>query len=71
MKSHTLIFKKRKEQNLSQEEMAATLKISFSSYNRYETYKRIPNACIAVQMAKMLRSSVEELWGDALQVKPA
>lgn len=71
MKSRTLIFKKRKEQNLSQEEMAASLKISFSSYNRYETYKRIPNACVALRIAKILQSSVEELWGNALQVKPA
>lgn len=67
----TLMKKLRCQNKLSQRDVARKVDISAMAYNRYETYQRIPNACVALRIAKILQSSVEELWGHALQAKPA
>lgn len=48
--------------NLTQEATAKRAGISYRAYQNYENGLRVPNAYIAVLIAKALNSTVEELF---------
>ena len=58
----TTIKAKRKEQDLTQEELAHKVGISKRAYQNYETKKRVPDADVAILIADELHSTVEELF---------
>ena len=53
---------KREKSALTQMEIAEKANISLMSYQRYETGKRVPNVETAKLIAKILNSTVEELF---------
>lgn len=52
----------RKAINLTQEALAKRAGISYRAYQNYESGERVPNAYVAVLIAKALNSSVEEIF---------
>lgn len=54
---------RREELGLTQKQVANRCGISYQSYQRYEILKIIPNALLAIRIAKVLETSVEALWG--------
>lgn len=56
------IKQKREELNLTQKQIADKIGIAESAYQRYE-YGRLPNAKMAVKIARALKTTVEELYG--------
>ena len=54
---------KRKALNLTQKQVANIVGIAESAYQRYE-YGQLPNAKTAVEIARALKTTVEELYGE-------
>ena len=48
--------------NLTHKDIAQILNINENSYLRYEHYKVKPNVIIAIEISKILRCSVDELF---------
>jgi len=55
----------RKEQNLPQEKTAAEIGVGFSTYRRYETGERVPDADVLVRIADYYGVSLDYLVGRA------
>jgi len=55
----------RKERNLSQEKTAAETGIGFSTYRRYETGERVPDADALVRIADFYGVTLDYLVGRA------
>ena len=53
----------RKEQRLSQESAAARIGIGFSTYRRYESGERVPDADVLVRIADFYSVSADYLLG--------
>ncbi|MET1108822.1 helix-turn-helix transcriptional regulator [Enterococcus faecium] len=53
---------KRREKGLSQVEVAKQAKIDVRQYQRYEYDEREPQARLAIKLAKILGTTVEELF---------
>ncbi|EME8160491.1 helix-turn-helix transcriptional regulator [Enterococcus faecium] len=53
---------KREEKGLSQVEVAKQAKIDVRQYQRYEYDEREPQARLAIKLAKILDTTVEELY---------
>lgn len=53
----------RNEQNLSQEKTAAEIGVGFSTYRRYETGERVPDADVLVRMADFYGVTLDYLAG--------
>lgn len=53
----------REKNGLTQKQVAETVGIAESAYQRYE-HGRIPTAKTAVKIARALRTTVEALYGD-------
>lgn len=60
LKNNLKIFREKK--GFTQAEIANKLNISIMTYFRYESGERIPNVCIAQQLAKTLNTTIEELF---------
>lgn len=60
--SKTKLKAKRQKTGLTQVEVAKQAKITTMSYQRYESGERIPKADTAMLIAKVLNSTVEELF---------
>ena len=54
----------RLNKHLTQEQLAALIGISLRAYKTYEAGKRMPRADVALNIAKALGSTVEELFGE-------
>lgn len=52
----------RQKMNLTQSQIADKLGIRASSYQRFESGLRIPRVSMAIQLARILNSSVEHLF---------
>lgn len=57
---------KREAMNLTQKQVSEQIGIAESAYQRYERGAAIPNARMAVRIAKALKTTVEEIYGDVL-----
>lgn len=55
---------RRKELLLTQKQVAKKVGIAESAYQRYENGENVPNACLAISIAKALETTVEDLYGD-------
>lgn len=55
------IAKCRKEQNLTQEELAEKLNITYKAVSKWECGKSLPDASIMIDLCKILKISVNEL----------
>lgn len=53
----------RKEQDLSQEKTAAEIGVGFSTYRRYETGERVPDADVLVRIADFYGVTLDYLVG--------
>ena len=53
----------RKEQNLSQEKTAAEIDVGFSTYRRYETGGRVPDANVLIRIADFYGVTLDYLVG--------
>lgn len=53
----------RKEQNLPQEKTAAEIGVGFSTYRRYETGERVPDADVLVRIADYYGVTLDYLVG--------
>ena len=62
MTIETLLKTQRKNMNLTQAQVAKKLNISERAYQNYETGRRIPKLYTALLIAKVLNSTVEELF---------
>jgi len=58
----TLLKTQRKNMNLTQAQVAKKLNISERAYQNYETGRRTPKLYTALLIAKVLNSTVEELF---------
>ena len=58
------IVSRRKELNMTQKELAEKLEISDKTVSRWETGKQIPDALAMPEIAKALKISVGELYGE-------
>lgn len=54
---------RRKELGLTQKQVASRLYVTEQAYQRYEILETCPNVITAIQIARALRTTVEELWG--------
>lgn len=54
----------RLNRHLTQEQLAALVGISLRAYKTYEAGERLPRADVALNIAKALGSTVEELFGS-------
>ncbi len=54
----------REKLSLTQKQVAELVGIPEQVYQRYEYGKRIPTAIVACRIAKVLTTTVEELYGD-------
>ncbi len=62
-----LKLKERREaMSLTQKQVAEQIGIAESAYQRYERGAAIPNAKMAVRIAKSLKTTVEEIYGGEL-----
>lgn len=57
----TFIAKCRKEQNLTQEELAEKLNITYKAVSKWECGKNLPDASIMLDLCNILKISVNEL----------
>lgn len=57
-----LIKEKRTEKNITQEEMAKKIDVSLSHYRNIERERNIPNVEIAIKIAKILNTTVENIF---------
>lgn len=57
---------KREAMNLTQKQVSEQIGIAESAYQRYERGAAIPNARMAVRIAKALKTTVEEIYGGKL-----
>lgn len=64
----TPLQRRRYALGLTQEETAAGARVSLKTYQMYETYKTEPGVLRALRVAVVLRTSVESLWGEALDL---
>lgn len=55
---------KRKELKLTQRQVAEMIGMPYQNYQRYENEKVIPVATTASKIAKVLNTTVEELYGE-------
>lgn len=62
MTIETLLKTQRKNMNLTQAQVAKKVNISERTYQNYETGRRTPNLYTAQLIAKVLNSTVEELF---------
>lgn len=53
----------RSEQNLSQEKTAAEIGVGYSTYRRYETGERVPDADVLVRIADFYSVTLDYLVG--------
>lgn len=53
---------KREEKKLTQTDISNKVNISVRAYQNYELGNRIPNSAIAIKLAEILNSTVEELF---------
>lgn len=53
----------RKEQNLPQEKTAAEIGVGFSTYRRYETGERVPDADVLIRIADFYGVTLDYLVG--------
>lgn len=54
----------RLNKHLTQEQLAALVGISLRAYKTYEAGERLPRADVALNIARALGSTVEELFGQ-------
>ena len=54
----------RLNKHLTQEQLAALVGISLRAYKTYEAGERLPRADVALNIARALGSTVEELFGS-------
>ena len=54
----------RLNKHLTQEQLAALIGISLRAYKTYEAGERLPRADVALNIARALGSTVEELFGE-------
>lgn len=54
----------RLNKHLTQEQLAALIGISLRAYKTYEAGERLPRADVALNIARALGSTVEELFGQ-------
>lgn len=52
----------RREKGLTQETVAKSVGITTTCYRFYEQGHRIPNAAVAIEIARLLGSTVEYIW---------
>ena len=64
MDKNQRLIKRRKELNLTQEEVARLAGILRPYYNMIENGKKVPSLPIAKKIAKVLRSGVDALFYD-------
>ena len=64
MAKNERLFKRRKELNLTQEEVAKKAGIQRYYYNMIENGHKVPSLHIAKKLAKVLRSGVDALFYD-------
>lgn len=64
------VVKKRKSLNMSQLELSNLSKVSITTVNRLEKMKQVPQASNLEAIAKVLRTTREELFKDTSQVSP-
>lgn len=62
MTIETLLKIQRKSMNLTQAQVAKKVNISERTYQNYETGRRTPNLYTAQLIAKVLNSTIEELF---------
>lgn len=56
-------LKERREAlRLTQRQVAEKIGIKYQSYQRYESFAIIPNAQVAIKIAKVLGTTVEDLY---------
>ena len=55
---------RRKYYGLSQRQVADRAWISPSEYNYVERGLKLPNVLIAIRIARVLKTTVEDLWGE-------
>lgn len=63
----TKLRRKRAEKGLTQAQLAEMALITERTYQRYEADNRVPNALVAIQIARALGCSVEDLFGKENQ----
>ena len=56
----------RLNKGFTQRHIAKLVGIQENSYQRYEYDVRVPDARTAIRIAKALRTTVEDLWGNNL-----
>ena len=56
---------KRLQKGFLKIQFANKAQIPLRTYQRYETGERKPDVVTAIRIAKVLNSSVEELWGES------
>lgn len=62
MQKQTKLKEAREKTSLTQEQVVKEARISIRAYKMYESGERIPRADVAVRIAKIVRSTVEELF---------
>lgn len=55
---------KRKELNLTQKQVAEKIGIIAQTYQSYEYSDKLPNVLLAIKIARVLKTPVEDLWRD-------
>lgn len=55
---------RREKTGLSQAEVAAASGVSLRSYQCYESLETMPSVINAIRIAVVLRTTVEQIWGD-------
>lgn len=63
MKQQTKLKEAREKCGLTQEQIAKKAEISIRAYKMYESGERIPRADVATRIAKIVKSTVEKLYG--------
>ena len=58
----TELRRRREKLGLSQEALARMVDVSRQTIINIETGKHLPNVCLAISIANILRTSVEALW---------
>lgn len=61
----------REQKELTQEELAKLVNISQPSYNAYERGKNMPSKNTAIQLAKVLKITVDELMNGKTEPEAA
>lgn len=61
---NTKIAEYRKKAHLTQKQVADAARIAEQLYQRYEYGTRIPSVTVGIKLAKILKTTVEELYPD-------